>query len=158
LESLMTSSKIERVGIKCGSFALFHAGHAWMLHKCKEHCDYLIVLVNDDDYIERKKGCLPLTESERRMILSSHRAVDEVHSFVGANEHLWLLKFRNEEMDRRFPDAELIMFHSDELHGRPWLPGQGIVDRIHFVRKLTGSEYPTSVSDIIQRIRGRHGQ
>jgi hypothetical protein len=125
-----------------------------MLDECSRYCDYLIVLINDDEYVERKKGCVPLSETERSAIVIRHQAVREVHSFPGPNEDNWLRQFRAEVMPKHFPNASLTVFHSDEFSGRPWLPGQCVADEIIFIPKIE-SHYKCSVSQIFETIRGR---
>jgi cytidyltransferase-like protein len=140
-----------KVGFKSGAFALFHAGHSWMLDYCKERCDYLIVLMNDDEYIMRKKGIVIMPWQQRMRILEGHRAVDEVYEYSGDNEHQWLEEFK---YGRAYgTDTWLRLFHSAELIGRSWVPGQGIVDEIVYVPKQS-SPVKVSVSEIFAKIRG----
>jgi rfaE bifunctional protein nucleotidyltransferase chain/domain len=45
-----------KVGLTNGCFDLFHDGHFHYLARCKEQCDYLIVLINSDASVRRLKG------------------------------------------------------------------------------------------------------
>lgn len=44
------------IGQTNGCFDLFHDGHYHYLARCKEQCDYLIVLLNSDASVRRNKG------------------------------------------------------------------------------------------------------
>lgn len=45
-----------KVGLANGCFDCFHAGHARFLWEAKQRCQYLIVGVNDDEWVHRVKG------------------------------------------------------------------------------------------------------
>ena len=57
------------VGFTCGAFDMLHAGHALMLEKCKDYCDYLIVAVQSDPSIDRPAKNKPVMTYEERIIL-----------------------------------------------------------------------------------------
>jgi D-beta-D-heptose 7-phosphate kinase/D-beta-D-heptose 1-phosphate adenosyltransferase len=44
------------IGFTNGCFDLFHEGHQHFLTQCRQHCQYLIVAVNTDEYCKRVKG------------------------------------------------------------------------------------------------------
>lgn len=141
------------VGFKAGTFTLYHAGHAWMLERCRHQCDYLIVLINDDDYVRRKKGVVPITAEERAIIIKSHWAVKEVFIFSGDTEHEWLQNFKKARFYEQFGrGTHMRMFHSEELKEQENIPGEGVVDSIMFMPKQS-SPITTSVSKIFEIIR-----
>lgn len=140
-----------KVGICAGCYSLLHNGHVWYLQQAALMCDYLIALTNEDKYIENKKGCVPIPLKERMYILSNIKGVDEVGTFQGFNEHFWLSEFRVRRLRQEFGEnAELIVFHTDELKNATWLPGQQIADKIIFIPK---NEIIASVSDIFETIK-----
>lgn len=63
-----------------GVFDLFHLGHLRLFKQCKEYADYLIVAVQDEEYVKKFKPEAKVIYStkERVEILSSLRIVDEV--------------------------------------------------------------------------------
>lgn len=71
-----------------GVYDYFHLGHLRLFKQCKEHADYLIVAVQDGDYILKFKPDAHILYSteERVEILESLRIVDEVvvYQTVGA--------------------------------------------------------------------------
>lgn len=68
------------VGFTCGTFDLFHAGHAAMMKEAKEQCDYLIVgLVSDPTISHPNTKNKPIqTLFERWLQVSSCKYVDQV--------------------------------------------------------------------------------
>jgi len=61
-----------------GGFDPLHAGHIEYLEKAKLLGDKLIVIVNSDDFLMRKKGYVFMPFKDRVKIISSLRFVDEV--------------------------------------------------------------------------------
>ena len=63
-----------------GVYDYFHLGHLRLFKQCKEHADYLIVAVQDGDYILKFKPDAKIlyTTEERKEILEALRPVDEV--------------------------------------------------------------------------------
>ncbi len=141
-----------RVGIKAGAFTLLHAGHVQALRYCADRCDHLIVLTNEDRWILKKKGCVPLPLKQRLIILGSIKGVEEVHSFKSATEDFWVMDFKRNQLQQRFGlSAELIVFHDPEV-SHP-VPCQSIADEIVFVPYTPpGAKY--SVTDMFDTIRG----
>ena len=141
------------VGIKSGCYTLFHGGHFWMLEECGKQCDYLIALTNNDEYVVGKKGFVPLPAEERRLILSCHKYVKEAHIFNGKNEDDWINDFYHSVLTRRFGrNSVLHVFHSEELKGDTWLPGEAYSDKIIFIPKQS-SPFKNSVTSMCNKIR-----
>ena len=46
---------MKKIGVTFSTFDLLHPGHILMLEDCKRVCDYLIVGVQSDPTIDRKK-------------------------------------------------------------------------------------------------------
>lgn len=63
-----------------GVFDYFHLGHLRLFKQCKEHADYLIVAVQDGDYILKYKPNAKIMYSteERMEIIESIKIVDKV--------------------------------------------------------------------------------
>lgn len=81
-----------KVGYTQGSYDMFHIGHLNILKNAKSICDYLIVGVNSDDFMESYKNKKPIiSESERKEIVSHIDFVDEAH-IVNTRDKLEILK------------------------------------------------------------------
>lgn len=66
-------------GFTAGVFDLFHIGHLNLLRNCKETCEYLMVGVLTDEFVEYQKGSKPyISLNERMEIVKAIRYVDEV--------------------------------------------------------------------------------
>ena len=82
-----------RIGITCGCFDLLHAGHATMLAEAKQHCDYLIVALQDDPSVDRPEKNKPIQSIfERQLQLSAIRFVDDIVIYNTENDLLDVLK------------------------------------------------------------------
>ncbi len=81
-----------RIVLTSGSFDFFHLGHAFYLEKAREQGDVLIVGVDSDAKIARKKGPnRPLyPQDERLQILVRQRSVDIV-TLKEATDEKWVL-------------------------------------------------------------------
>ena len=62
-----------------GGFDPVHIGHIRMFEDARKLGDYLVVILNNDNWLIDKKGFSFLEEEERAHILKSIKAVDEVH-------------------------------------------------------------------------------
>jgi glycerol-3-phosphate cytidylyltransferase len=70
--------KIDK-GIIAGNFDAIHPGYIDMFKQSREHCNYLVVALQDDPTIERPSKCKPvLSYDDRKKILQSIRYIDEV--------------------------------------------------------------------------------
>lgn len=68
-----------RIGITFGAFDLLHAGHVAMLAEAKQHCDYLVVGLQNDPSVDRPEKNKPIQSIfERQLQITACRFVDEV--------------------------------------------------------------------------------
>ena len=68
-----------RIGITFSQFDLLHAGHIAMLAEAKNHCDYLIVGLQNNASSDRPEKNTPIQSIvERQIQLAACRYVDEV--------------------------------------------------------------------------------
>lgn len=61
-----------------GGFDPVHKGHVRMFNEAKRLGDKLIVILNNDNWLRLKKGYVFMDQEERKEIIESFRAVDEV--------------------------------------------------------------------------------
>ncbi len=61
-----------------GGFDPIHPGHVRLFHNAKKLGDKLIVLLNNDNWLKKKKGFTFFNEEERKEIIKGLRDVDEV--------------------------------------------------------------------------------
>ncbi len=70
-----------------GPFDPIHPGHMSCIHDSKQYGDTLVVIVNGDDFLVRKKGKAFMDLKTRCMIVSYIRGVDYVIPFEIENDH-----------------------------------------------------------------------
>lgn len=139
----MSDKKI--VGVKSGTFTILTKAHVECLQFCKRFCDELIVVLNDDDYLIRKKGFCAVPAEERKAVLEALACVDEVIIYSGDNEQA-TLEFIRADYDEDSYDISI--FHSIETHDKEFIPGDTIASRMIFCPNVESS----STSDIMERI------
>ena len=61
-----------------GGFDPVHIGHVRMFEEAKKLGDTLIVVINNDNWLKFKKGFVFMSETDRKEIIESFRAVDKV--------------------------------------------------------------------------------
>lgn len=61
-----------------GGFDPVHIGHVHLFRDARKLGDKLIVILNDDEWLMRKKGYVFMPQQERKELLESIRYVDEV--------------------------------------------------------------------------------
>ena len=67
------------IGFTCSTFDLLHAGHITMLEEAKNHCDYLIVGLQNDPTIDRPEKNAPIQSIvERQIQLAAVKFIDEI--------------------------------------------------------------------------------
>jgi D-beta-D-heptose 7-phosphate kinase/D-beta-D-heptose 1-phosphate adenosyltransferase len=69
-----------------GGFDPIHSGHIAYINAAKKLGNHLIVGINSDEWLKRKKGKSFLSFNERKIILENLRAVDEVIGFDDSDD------------------------------------------------------------------------
>lgn len=76
----------ERVVAVSGGFDPLHVGHLDYLEAAADHGDRLVVLLNTDAFLERKKGAAFMPYPERARILRALRVVDDVIQVIDGDQ------------------------------------------------------------------------
>ena len=61
-----------------GGFDPVHIGHVRMFNEAKKLGNYLVVVLNNDHWLRKKKGAALMSEHDRKEIIEAFRVVDEV--------------------------------------------------------------------------------
>jgi cytidyltransferase-like protein len=102
----ITSKGIElKVVLVTGGFDPIHSGHILLCNSAKTYGDYLIVGLNSDDWLVRKKGQAFMPWDERRAVVSNLKAVDEVMSFDDSDGTACDLL---EKVKKNYPGCQII--------------------------------------------------
>lgn len=76
--SLMKENKKEIVVVTSGGFDPLHIGHVRLFEASKKLGSKLIIILNNDNWLMKKKGGVFMPEAERKEIIEALRVVDEV--------------------------------------------------------------------------------
>lgn len=71
----------KKVMILSGGFDPIHSGHIELMENAKQMADYLVVCVNSDEWLKKKKGINFLPLEERMKIIQNIKFVDDVITF-----------------------------------------------------------------------------
>lgn len=74
----MISTSQKKIVAISGGFDPIHVGHVEMMKEAKELGDKLVVIINNDNWLKKKKGFAFMNEQERKTIIEAIRYVDEV--------------------------------------------------------------------------------
>ena len=70
--------KLVKVVAVSGGFDPIHVGHLRMFEAAKELGDFLVVIINNDNWLKAKKGYMFMPEKERVEIIEAIKYVDAV--------------------------------------------------------------------------------
>ena len=132
-----------KIGVIAGNFDVIHPGYIKMFNECKEHCDYLVVLLHEDPSIERPEKCKPILSVEERREILFALDIPTVISYNTEKELYFMLKDGN--YDIRFLGDDYIdkTFTGDDLN----IP-------IHYLNRDHGwstTKFKKLIADEVQR-------
>ena len=70
-----------KISVVSGGFDPIHSGHISYINAAKKYGDYLIIALNSDNWLKKKKGKEFMPYEERKSILENLKCVDEVVDF-----------------------------------------------------------------------------
>jgi cytidyltransferase-like protein len=130
-----------------GGFDPLHSGHIAYFKAAKTLGDMLIVGLNSDDWLVRKKGAAFMPWNERLCIINNLSMVDEVYTFDdddGSAKHFI------QQARAHYPDAEIIFANGGD-RTRDNIPEMDVVDsNLSFVFGVGGADKKNSSSWILQ--------
>lgn len=97
-----------KIVVVTGGFDPLHSGHIAYFKSAKEMGDYLIVGVNSDAWLERKKGRPFMPAHERATIVENLAVVDEVFAFDETYDTDGSCTKFIEDVLKNYSDAEII--------------------------------------------------
>ena len=126
----MASERDNKTGFICSSFDIYHTGYSLMLKYCKDHCDYLVVGLQDDPSWQRShKNSRVMSLDSRWLILKSISYIDEIAPYNSEEELSNLLNFYTPDirfLGEDYRDAKQITGPNGRVSPR-------LVKNIHFV-------------------------
>ena len=136
-----------KVVLVTGGFDPLHSGHIEYFKAAKKLGDKLIVGVNSDSWLERKKGRAFMPQNERINVVSELSSVDAVYSFddTDGSSRMFIWNMRTE-----YPDADIIFANGGDRTANN-IPETDIQDtRLEFVFGVGGEEKINSSSKILK--------
>lgn len=134
-----------KIGVVSGGFDPIHSGHIKYLNSAKQLNDYLVVLLNSDAWLTKKKGQNFLPFKERKIILANLESVDKVLSFK--DDDLMSASNGLKKVKALFPNDE-IMFCNGGDRTKINIPELQI-ENVKFKFKVGGSKKLNSSSNIL---------
>lgn len=135
--------------VATGGFDPLHSGHIAYLNEAKQLGDILIVGLNSDDWLCRKKGKPFLPFNERRIILSNLAMVDNVIEFNDSDDSATHAIFQSKVL---FPNNKIIFANGGDRtnNNTPEQDQYGTDPQISFVFGVGGATKANSSSWILE--------
>lgn len=141
----MTTQKIV---ICTGGFDPLHSGHIAYLKAARALGDMLLVGVNSDSWLERKKHRAFMDHRERMLVVSELSCVDAVYHFDDRDNSA---RRFIEYIRKQYPDAQIIFANGGDRTPDN-IPEMDIVDpNLMFAFGVGGKDKINSSSDILKR-------
>jgi cytidyltransferase-like protein len=130
-----------------GGFDPVHSGHIAYFKAARALGNMLIVGLNSDDWLERKKGRAFMPWNERLCVVNNLAMVDEVYTFDdGDNSARHFIQ----QVRAHYPDAKLVFANGGD-RTKENIPEMDVVDHnLEFVFGVGGADKKNSSSWILQ--------
>ena len=135
-----------KISVVSGGFDPIHSGHISYINAAKKYGDYLIIALNSDEWLRKKKGKEFMPFEERKSILQNLKNVDEVIEFK--DDKMGSCINALEKIKSKFPDDEIIFCNGGDRE-KENIP-EMIVTDIVFEFSVGGDEKKNSSSWILK--------
>jgi len=138
---------MKKIVLVTGGFDPIHSGHISYFKAAKTLGDELIVGLNSDEWLERKKGRAFMPWNERLCVINNLSVVDEVYTFDDSDGSA---KNFIRQIRAHYPDAELIFANGGDRTAKN-IPEMDIDDsNIKFIFGVGGEDKKNSSSWILE--------
>ena len=140
----------EKIVLVSGGIDPIHLGHIKLLEEAKKLGDWLVVIVNSDEFLVRKKGFYFLSLDVRCAILESIRYVDVAIKCIDKDDSVCatLTKIKEE-----FPEYDFIFANGGDRF-EDNIPEKEVCENLGIEMKFNvGGEKIQSSSELVNRIR-----
>jgi cytidyltransferase-like protein len=136
-----------KIVLVTGGFDPIHSGHIAYFKAARILGDMLIVGLNSDDWLERKKGRAFMPWNERLCIVNNLSMVDEVFTFDDADGSA---RHFIQQVRAHYPDAELIFANGGDRTANN-IPEMDVIDpKLRFEFAVGGTDKKNSSSWILE--------
>jgi len=94
-----------RISVVSGGFDPIHSGHISYINRAKDFGEYLIVALNSDEWLKKKKGKEFMLFDERKTVLENIKGVDEVIGFE--DDELGSCSKALEQIKAKYPNTTI---------------------------------------------------
>ncbi len=136
----------KRIAVVSGGFDPLHSGHIAYLKDAKNYGEKLIVLLNSDNWLIKKKGKNFLTFDERKIILENLEIVDLVVGFKDDDKNSCINGL--EDLKNKFPSDEIVFCNGGD-RDKGNIPEKA-VKNIKFEFEVGGKDKKNSSSEILK--------
>mgnify|MGYP001264591614 FL=1 len=136
-----------KIVVVSGGFDPIHSGHIEYFKSAKNLGNMLIVALNSDSWLKKKKGKFFMPYDERESIISSIKYVDEVIDFK--DDHIGSCLDALKQVKKNFPNDE-IYFANGGDRNKENIPEMQLTD-INFIFNVGGSDKKNSSSWILDK-------
>tara|TARA_X000000368_G_scaffold326327_1_gene263364 strand:+ start:2415 stop:3188 length:774 start_codon:yes stop_codon:yes gene_type:complete len=136
-----------KIAVASGGFDPIHGGHISYLKSSKEEADLLIVAINSDEWLIKKKGKFYLPYTERKEIIESLEFVDKVIAF--SDDDLNSCIDALERIKKEYPNDSVLFCNGGDRTEKN-IPEKK-VKNIKFLFNVGGSNKLNSSSEIIKK-------
>lgn len=135
-----------KISVVSGGFDPIHSGHISYLNSAKKISDYLIVALNSDDWLIKKKKKVFMPLKERRNVLSNLNCVDEVMLFDDDENGTCIDALK--KVKKKYPNDSIIFCNGGDRNKNN-IP-EMIVEDIEFKFGVGGEDKKNSSSWILK--------
>ena len=135
-----------KISVVSGGFDPIHSGHISYINAAKKFGDYLIIALNSDNWLKKKKGKEFMPYEERKSILENLKCVDEVVDFE--DDEMGSCINALEKIKAKFPNDEIIFCNGGD-RGKDNIP-EMTVSNISFEFSVGGEDKQNSSSWILK--------
>lgn len=138
---------MKKIVLATGGFDPVHSGHIAYFKAARSLGDMLIVGLNSDEWLERKKGRAFMPWNERLCVVNNLRMVDEVYTF---DDEDGSAKAFIHQVRAHYPDAELIFANGGDRTADN-IPEMDVQDpQLSFVFGVGGNDKKNSSSWLLE--------
>jgi cytidyltransferase-like protein len=136
-----------KIVVVSGGFDPIHSGHIAYFNSAKTHGEYLIVALNSDEWLARKKGKFFMPFIERKTIIENLSVVDEVIAF--GDDEIGSCINALKQIKEMYPNDEITFCNGGDRN-KGNIPEMG-VEGINFEFEVGGSDKKNSSSWILKK-------
>ena len=136
-----------KISVVSGGFDPIHSGHIEYFKYAKKYGEMLIVALNSDQWLEKKKGKFFMPFYERHLIVSSISYVDKVIDFE--DDHMGSCINALEKIKKQYPNDEIFFANGGDRNNKN-IPEMS-VEGIKFLFSVGGNDKKNSSSWILNK-------